>query len=281
MGRRSTIDLHCHTTASDGTLSPAEVVQRAADNGVRLLAVTDHDTVAGLAEAAGRAESLPLRLLPGVELSVTHDGHTLHVVGLGVDPGAPVLSALLETLQEERRERARRMAGKLAAIGIADAWERVRSAAGEGAVTRGHFADLLVETGHARSRDDAFRHYLRRGRRAYAAARWCTMERTVGAIRAAGGVAVLAHPAQYPLSGRGLGRAVDAFAAAGGEALEVVTGSGGKAAVSRCAAHARRLGLEGSVGSDFHTPGNPWLDLGRLDPLPEGIAPVWRRWIDG
>lgn len=279
MHRQPRVDLHCHSRASDGDLTPAAVVERAAGRGVDVLALTDHDTVAGVAEAAAAAAGHAVTLIPGAELSLAHREATLHVLALGVDPNAPGLARLLEQLQDARRLRARHMAERLERLRLAGAWERLQALAGDAVPTRVHVADLLVEADYSRDRRRAFRDYLRPGRPAYAEAPWSSLEDGIAAVRAAGGVAVLAHPGVYGLSARALGRVVDAFAAAGGEALEVVTGPRRDPITARAASHARRRGLLGSAGSDFHRPLERGPELGALAALPPDIPPVWERWL--
>ncbi|HYW04729.1 MAG TPA: PHP domain-containing protein [Gammaproteobacteria bacterium] len=275
----SRVDLHLHSDRSDGRLSPPELVALVAERGVETFALTDHDTVAGLDEAAIAASRQGLRLIPGVELSVTWEARELHVVGLGVDPACPTFRSGLARQSEARAERARRIGERLAHAGLPDAMEQACRLARDRHVSRSHFARVLVHGGHARDMAAAFRRYLARGRPGHVRAEWVPLEVAVGWVRAAGGVAVLAHPHRYGFTGRWMRRALEAFREAGGEAMEVACGGGGPGALSANAEHARRHGLEGSVGSDFHDPGNPWIRPGRVAPLPAGITPVWRRWV--
>jgi len=271
----SAIDLHAHSTASDGTLSPAELVRRAAAQGVRLLALTDHDTTDGLAEAAEAAAAAGVELVPGVELSTLWEGVEVHVVGLWIDPACPALRAGLAAQRERRGARARAMGERLARAGIPGAYEGARALAGGGVVNRSHFARYLAAAGRGRDPGDAFERYLRQGRPGYAPPEWVGLAEGVGWIRAAGGTAALAHPGRYRLPAGRLRRLAAAFREAGGEAVEVVCGGHTPAEVQVAAGLARRHGLAASVGSDFHAPGNPWRELGRLDPLPGGCVPVW------
>jgi predicted metal-dependent phosphoesterase TrpH len=270
------IDLHTHSSCSDGSLTPSELVDRAAAAGVRVLALTDHDTVDGLAEARAAAEGLGLRLVPGVELSACWRHQSIHVLGLWIDPDSAALKAALEGQAERRRTRMRRMCA---------AWSKMRLPGDEllaaveahpGIPTRSHLAAALVQQGHVRRIQDAFRKYLGRGRPAHVAADWPALEEIVGWVRAAGGVACLAHPARYLLSSGGRKHLAADFAAAGGTALEVVSGGNGAQNAPVCAALALSFGLRGSVGSDFHGPQLAWNPLGRLAKLPAGIDPVWR-----
>ncbi|ROR32258.1 PHP domain-containing protein [Inmirania thermothiophila] len=270
------VDLHTHTTASDGTLPPAAVVTLARSSGVGLLAVTDHDTVAGLAEARAAAQAGPV-LVTGVELSATWAGRTVHVVGLGIDPAEATLQGALAALREAREARAERMAGRLARLGETGTLEEARGLAAGAVLTRTHFARVLIRRGRARDVGQALRRFLGRGRPGYVAWRWPDLAETVAVIRAAGGRAVLAHPLRYRLSRPLLEALLREFAAAGGEAAEIVPGPRKGADLADLAAIVRRLGLAGSVGSDFHEPGMTPL-LGGTPPLPEGIPPVWAAW---
>ena len=269
-------DLHCHSTASDGRLSPTDLVARAHEHGVSVLALTDHDTVAGHAEAALAASACGLQLVPGIELSTRWDKHTMHVVGLGVDPRNPVLLQHVEWLGEVRRQRARDMGAKLAKLGFTGVYEQALAEAGEAEPTRPHFARALVEAGHVQTEGEAFKRYLRRGKPGYATAAWPDLEQTIAVIREAGGMAVLAHPHGYGWTGAWVRRILEAFVGCGGEALEVVCGGSTPNDIRDMSGHARRFGLYASQGSDFHSPATPWIELGRLAPMPADLKPVWQ-----
>lgn len=271
----SRVDLHCHSTASDGALTPAEIVARAAEAGVEQLALTDHDTLAGVGEAAAAARAAGMALIPGVELSVRWQQHPLHLVGLGIDVAAPALLAGLAELQRQRRERTLAIGAKLERFGVRDATARAIDAARGGQVTRTHFATLLVEDGVCRDFNRAFKQLLGAGRPGYVGADWVPLTDAINWIHAAGGVAVLAHPHQYRLGSSTRERLLAAFRDAGGDALEVCCGGSRPHEIDAAADAARRFGLRGSVGSDFHNPSQSWRALGRLAPLPHDIAPVW------
>lgn len=276
------IDLHCHSTASDGTLSPQQVVTRAAAAGVGLLALTDHDDLAGLESARRTAETAGVRLLDGVEVSVTWRERTVHVVGLDIDPGNTTLQEGLANLRAGRGARAERMAEGLAAAGIGDTLEgAARYVSNPGLVSRTHFARLLVARGVCKDVRGVFQRFLAEGKPGYVPHRWAALEEAIGWIRGAGGVAVLAHPGRYKYSGAAVRQLLREFKAAGGAALEVVTASHGPAQVTRFAALAREFGLLASAGSDFHDPDESMLDLGRLPALPARVEPLWARmgWI--
>jgi len=272
------IDLHCHSNVSDGVLPPAEVVARAAANGVHALALTDHDDVAGLAAPQAATEGTELALIPGVEISVTWSGQTVHIVGLRIDPVHPELAAGLHNIRMGRIERAQRMGDDLARSGIVGAYEGAYDfAANKQMVGRTHFARWLVAQGHAPDMRGAFRRFLTRGNPGYVEHQWTTLENAVGWIRASGGMAVIAHPGRYAFNARELHLLLDAFRALGGEGIEVITGSHHPSEYGKFADLARAFGLKASRGADFHAPGEG-IDIGRLPALPHYCQPVWQGW---
>lgn len=268
-------DLHCHSTASDGALSPTDLVSRAVEQGVNVLALTDHDTVDGLAEARKQANALNLRLINGIELSCTHLNQCLHIVGLNIDPANTVLQSGLATQQALRSERAIKIADKLAKKGIPDVYPQVLAAANGGEITRTHFAEYLLQNGYVDSMQAAFDRYLNKGKPAFVSTTWASLEEVVFWIVAAGGVAVLAHPLRYKLSCKWMNRALDVFKQAGGQGIEVVNGRGGIDEMRLAEQMAERHQLLASVGSDFHAPDSAYLELGRLAELPPKLTPVW------
>ncbi|MCV2215875.1 3',5'-nucleoside bisphosphate phosphatase [Thauera sp. Sel9] len=273
-------DLHCHSTVSDGWLEPAEVVARAKANGVELLALTDHDELGGLGIAAATAAELGLRFVPGVEISVSFADETIHVVGLGIDPREPGIVAGLQQIRSGRDARAARIGEALAAAGIHGALEGARRFARNPAlVSRAHFARHLVASGVMPDVRTVFDHYLVRGKPGFVDHEWASLEEAVGWIRAAGGVAVVAHPARYRLSNADMERLLDRFAAAGGEAIEVVSGAHSEDEMRRFATVARRRGLLASRASDFHGENESPVDLGCCNPLPPDLTPVWSRFL--
>lgn len=279
--RQSPVDLHLHSTASDGRLAPADVVARAARAGVKLMALTDHDTLDGLDAAAGAARVEGIDCRAGIELSARWARGVVHIVGLDLDPSAAVLVAGVARQQRERRQRADRIAERLARAGMADIRDRVATLASAGVPGRAHFARALVEAGHARDMPHAFDRYLQRGRPGYAPVDWATIDEVVGWIHRAGGLAVFAHPLRYRLSRGALRAAVQAFVTAGGDAIEVASGGGGRDDLAAASALAKRFGLEASIGSDFHDPDFPWIAIGRLPAVPPDLKPIWRRWGAG
>ncbi len=273
------IDLHTHSNRSDGSLTPTELVTRAAAAGIEVLALTDHDTVAGLAEAQRCAAGHGMSLVPGVEISASWRAQAIHVLGLWIDPAAAPLLDALDSQAERRRDRMRTMCARLGKLGLPGAELLAVVEAHPGLPTRTHLADAMVAGGHVKRTDEAFRKYLGAGKRANVAAEWPPLDKVVGWIRAAGGVAALAHPARYTLSPGARRQLLADFVAAGGAALEVVTGGNGAQHVEAVATLAVKYGLMGSVGSDFHNPEHTWNPLGRSLKLPDCVTPVWRSYF--
>jgi len=273
----SFIDLHLHSSQSDGILSPREVVRLAAANGVQMLALTDHDTTSGLEEGQATARQEGLDFVTGTELSASWGGRAIHVLGLAIDPAAPPLVAGLERTRALRCERARAMADRLKRHGLPGDELLAVAASATQVVTRTHLARALVERGIVRDAADAYAQWLGQGRPAHVAANFCALGEVVGWIRAAGGHAVIAHPLRYRLSAGARRSLLADFKAAGGAGVEVVTGGQSATLVEAGTGIALRAGLAGSVGSDFHDPAIPWNPPGRLANLPASVPPIWMR----
>lgn len=271
-------DLHSHSNASDGTLTPTELVTHARKMKVDVLALTDHDTTHGLDDALEAARLSGITLIPGVEISVTWQGHVVHIVGLGIDHRCQTLQEGLLRLQQIRADRALEMDRRLERKGIKGSYEGAKSHSGGHLVGRAHFARYLVEQGYAPDMRRVFQNYLGRGKPGYVPCEWASLEESLVWIQAAGGQAVVAHPARHPFTNAKLRRLLEAFKELGGVGLEVISGSHTRDDALSMARHARDLGLLGSSGSDYHGPENPWVELGRLHPLPEGITPIWHDW---
>lgn len=272
----SQFDLHSHSTCSDGLLKPLELIARAAQRGVATLALTDHDEVSGLAEARAAAAQQGIALINGVEISVTWNGHTLHVVGLHVDPENDELATGLAQIRSGRHCRAEAMASSLEQAGIAGSLEGARAHAGNPElVGRTHFARFLVEHGHARDLQSVFRKYLTGDKPGHVPHQWASLEQAVGWIRVSGGMPVLAHPGRYKLDNAQREALLTQFKDLGGAGVEVVTGSHTAQQFTSWGRYARHYGLLASVGSDFHGPGESYRDLGELPALPNGCTPVW------
>lgn len=270
-------DLHCHSTVSDGLLAPAELARRAKANGVELWALTDHDEIGGLDEARAEAAAVGLAFVNGVEISVSWgEDQTVHIVGLGFDPTYPPLVDGLAQVRGGRDSRAARMAAELDKVGIRGAYEGALKYVGNPAlISRSHFARYIVELGHAKDVKSVFDWWLAKGKPGYVAHAWATLEDAVGWIHGAGGVAVIAHPGRYRLTKAQLRELFVAFKNLGGEGIEVLSGSHGEEEMRECARIAREFGFLASRASDFHGPGESWIDLGKLPNLPEDLTPVW------
>lgn len=257
-------------------LAPAALVRRAASRGVSLLALTDHDDTGGLAEAAQVASEVNIVLVPGVEISVTWNGQTLHVLGLDIDPRAPELVDGLSSIRHSRGERAIRIASQLDAVGVAGSLAgATRHAGNSAAIGRSHFARFLVEHKHVRNSSDAFRRYLGTGRCGYVPPCWPELAQAIGWIHSAGGQAVLAHPDRYRLAPRVMQSLFEAFGQSAGDAIEI--SSDGRFKASAQIRLARRFGFALSSGSDFHAPGKNVADLGDVTEIPDGVPAVWQR----
>lgn len=274
------VDLHSHSTASDGTLSPTDLVNQASTAGVDMLALTDHDTTTGIVEAVMTADPLDLMLIPGIEVSVTWNAHVVHIVGLGIDIENRQLQEGLKALCEFRDWRAVQIGDRLAQAGIEGAYEGAKALSNGRLISRSHFARFLVEKGHAPDVRRVFKRFLTHGKPGHVAGRWASLEDAVTWIHGAGGQAVIAHPARYPFTRTKLRRLIAEFKEIGGEALEVVSGSQSSDENQTMARHARDFELLGSAGSDYHGPESPWTGLGRVSPMPDGVTPIWQSWQD-
>lgn len=274
----STIDLHCHSTISDGILPPAELVAHAASHGVKVLALTDHDDTSGLDIARATAEPLGVQLINGVEISVTWKRRTVHIVGLKIDPDYAPLKQGLEAIREGRHTRAGHMAASLDKIGIPDSLKGAYEYAKEGIISRMHFARFLVEKGHAKDAKSVFKKYLVKGKPGYFEHEWASLEQAVTWIKDSGGIAVIAHPGRYELGRTNMLLLIEEFRALGGKALEVVTGSHTPPMYQEYAKYANMFGLLASQGSDYHGKGASYMEMGCLPPLPKGCVPVWHDW---
>jgi 3',5'-nucleoside bisphosphate phosphatase len=269
-------DLHAHTIYSDGTLTPADLIARAHNNRVRVLALTDHDATDGLREATTAAEQAGMRLVPGVEISATWQRQTVHVLGLCIDAGNAALQQGLARLRASRVWRAQEIGRRLKKKNIDGAYDAVCGLVRGAVISRTHFASFLVTQGYVPTSGQAFQQYLGRGRAAYVPGQWADLAEAVAWIRGAGGVPVLAHPARYKLTASKLRRLLQEFKECGGQAIEVLSGSQSPAEAEHLTRLAVELEFYASTGSDYHGPEKPWVELGRLPPLAPNLTPVWR-----
>ncbi len=272
------VDLHCHSNVSDGALAPAEVARRAAGRGVDVWALTDHDQLGGLAQAREAALAAGMRFIDGVEISVTWRGSTIHVVGLRIDPSNATLSAGLAMVRGGRIERAKQIGRELKDAGIDGAFDgALAHAENPEMLGRTHFARYLAQVGAVEGMKDAFRKYLVPGKPGYVPHQWAALTEAVRWIRAANGQAVLAHPGRYSLSAAALDALLAEFRAAGGEAIEVVTGSHSPEQYRQFGAIAAQQQFCASRGSDYHGP-DEGAEFGSLPPLDPALRPLWHDW---
>lgn len=270
------VDLHCHSTASDGLLPPAEVARRAAANGVDMLSLTDHDDLSGLPAARLVADEVGMRFVNGVEISIEWGGLQVHIIGYAFDADDQALNDGLASIRSGRISRARRMASELETVGIGGCFDgAMRFAENPNLISRAHFARYLVESGVCKDVRSVFESYIVPGCPGYVDHRWATLEESVGWILGAGGVAAVAHPGRYKFSRPEMRLMLDEFKRCGGQAIEIVSGSHSAENVSVFSRLAREYGFLASCGSDFHGPGESYIDLGKLGPLPPGLTPVW------
>ncbi len=275
-------DFHCHSTYSDGTLTPTEIVERASLRGVKVLALTDHDDTEGLDEARSAAQLLNMKFVNGVEISVSWRKHTLHIVGLDIDPAYEPLQTGLRAVRSGRLERARKMGDELARAGIGGVFQgALKFATNQNMVGRTHFARYLVEAGYCRDVKSVFNRYLATGKPGYVPHQWANLADAISWIVGSGGVAVLAHPGRYMVGRHSMGKQtmhelLGEFTELGGGALEVVTGSHTQEQYAEFSRYADEFNLLSSCGSDFHGPNESYRDLGRLPDLPLICRPVWQ-----
>lgn len=269
------IDLHLHTTASDGSLSPSEVVRLAKAHDIELIAITDHDTVSGLNEAISEADALSVKIVTGIEFSCVWGKHDIHIVGLGFDPSHPSISKAIGLLDSIRVDRASRIARRLQRCGFGDVWEYMVEKHGTQKLSRPDFARFLVDSGYCKNEKRAFKQYLTYGKPAYVKSDWPAMECVVEWIIQAGGIAVVAHPQHYKMNSGTQKRFFDAFVESGGRAVEVISAGVGRDQINHLNSLCRHYDLMASVGSDFHGTNTPWINFGNLPVLPHGLKPVW------
>jgi predicted metal-dependent phosphoesterase TrpH len=271
-------DLHCHSTVSDGLLSPAELVAHATKRGVKVLALTDHDDLGGLQAAREAALEHGIQFINGVEISVTWKRRTLHIVGLKVDIHNVPLKAALDKVRTGRDERAQQMGADLARVGIHGAYEGAKLLAKQSIITRTHFARFLVDNGHAKDTKSVFKKYLVKGKPGFKEHEWMDLKTAVGLIKGAGGQAVIAHPGRYDLGTINMLLLMHEFRSLGGTAIEVVTGSHTPPQYQQFAKIAHKFSLKSSLGSDFHGSGISYMEMGCIPDLPEICVPVWDDW---
>jgi predicted metal-dependent phosphoesterase TrpH len=274
------VDLHCHSNVSDGVLAPAAVAAYAHKDGVDVWALTDHDEISGIKAARAAATSLGMRFVPGVEISTTWAGETVHIVGVQIDEDNQALVQGLKSGRSGRDARGREIGAQLAQAGIPGAYEgALKYVDNPDLMSRTHFARYLVEIGACASTSEVFRKYLTEGKPGWVPHRWATVEQAVTWIRGAGGIPIIAHPGRYRFTPLMEGALFDEFKQLGGNAIEVVTGSHTPEQYPVYAELARRYGFLASRGTDFHAPGESRVEFAALPPLPSGVTPVWHDWF--
>ncbi|MFT0211214.1 PHP domain-containing protein [Pseudomonas sp. F1_0610] len=274
------IDLHCHSTASDGVLTPDSLVLRAYEKGVKVLALTDHDTVEGLALARDTANKLGIQLINGIEFSATHLGATVHILGYDFRLNDPAILSACERLKQARWSRAIEIAERLAKKGMGNALEgaiavQAERGESENAPARPHFAQFLVNQGYVKDFSEAFRKWLGAGKVGDVKQHWPCMEQVLETLHQANAWISLAHPYQYNFTRTKRRRLVSDFAALGGHALEVSNGMQPAEEVGVLSILAREFQLMGSAGSDFHLP-KPWSELGVYRPFANDLPALWQ-----
>lgn len=274
----SMIDLHCHSHFSDGLHDPAFLIEKALAANLQLLALTDHDTVAGLEALQEAAKNHPITVVNGIEFSTRWKKYDIHILGFLIDPAHPALIKCIQQQNESRILRAQEISQRLAACGLNDAFKKACDLAGHERVGRPHFAKLLVEEGMAADMKTAFRRFLGRGRIAYVTTQWASVTEAVEVINQAGGQAVIAHPLKYDLTRTRLLELVLEFKSAGGLGLEVISGDMSLAQIQEMASLCLRFDLLASSGSDYHGENLSRISLGRQRQLPLNCKPIWQQW---
>ncbi len=263
------IDLHTHSTASDGSMSPAELVKHAKDSGLRAVALTDHDTISGLSEAREQAAVTDIELVNGVELAAWLDDTELHIVGLDIDDTLPEFKNAMEEMQQIREDRNIKMVGLMAAAGVDITIEKLHEKEGDGVLTRANFARYLISAGFVSSINEAFDKYLSPGKPFYLPRKKLMPERAISLIKSAGGIPILAHPMYYKLDRQVLENYLGTLKDMGIEGIEAYYSTNTPEDDEYTLGLAKRFGLKVSGGSDFHGTYKPAISIGtgmgRLD----------------
>ena len=276
-GQPALIDYHCHTQASDGLLTPQELIAHAQQRGLVELAITDHDTLAGY-RAVQALTPATLRLIPAAEWSGQWQGASIHIVSLNIQPEQPATQALEQSQLAVRAKRAQLICERLQQQGCADVWPSARKLAGRDSLGRPHIAKALVALGYVSTEAVAFQRYLGAGKLGDVKACWPSIDELCQAIAQMGGVAVLAHPHKYKLTRSKLQRLLDHFRQVGGSAVEVAIPGMHPDLCRWLTRYCQQYQLLASTGSDFHGPVSAWSDLGLVPAMPNGLTPVWSAW---
>ncbi len=257
------IDLHLHTTASDGTDTPAETVEKAAALGLAAVALADHDTVSGVAEARRAGERLGVEVVPGIEVSSDYRDNNIHVLGYFLDPESPALQPVLDWVRIERIARNEYVVNRMADDGIDISVEELRREYPDAVLGRPHMAELLMKKGYVSSVKEGFERYLGEGSKYYLPKRRISLARAIETIRAAGGVPVLAHPLQYGYPLGEVTEMIEYAVSLGVRALECFYSEHSPEQERWLLAQAERYALGVSGGSDWHGSRKPWIQMGR------------------
>ena len=276
--RFSNIDLHCHSYMSDGTLSPTDVVERAHSKGVERLSLTDHDTIAGLAEATKKADELGIELIPGIEISCLWNKASVHILAYSFALDCPVMKQVQVHQSDLRLGRAREICERLQKKGLPPTFDAATALSFEGIPGRPHFAQALVDMELVGSIGEAFKLHLGSGKAGDVKSIWPSLETAMSRIADANATAVIAHPRKYDFSLTKLRELIVDFQSLGGQGMEVVVSGQKPGEVGMLGDMCQRFGLYGSVGSDFHSPKWSWAELGRVQVLPDSVRPVWELW---
>lgn len=266
-------DLHSHTLASDGALTPLELLQRAVEKGVGALAITDHDTIDAYRELPAKPDNI--ELIAGIEFSTQWQNNGVHVLGLNIDLHSDAIISGAEFQSGARLTRAEIIGEKLAKKGIEDAFAGAKNLANGSYIGRPHFARYLIDIGKVSDIQAAFKKYLGAGKAGDVKQHWADLAQIIEWIRGAGGIAVLAHPLKYKLTSTKLKRLLDDFQQAGGQGVEVVSGRQLPYQTQYMAQVCEQKNLLASCGSDFHRPSKHWAELGAFPCLPDNVTPVW------
>lgn len=273
------VDLHSHSSRSDGRLSPADLVSLAAEQEVSLFALTDHDTLDGITEASQKAKDLGISFVNGVELSTQWKGIPLHMVALNFDPDNPAVLSVVEKNQLIRLDRARRIADLLVKQGLPDLFDEAVALAGESQLGRPHFASLLVEKGFVKDSNKAFDRYLGNKKLGQLRDVWPELEDVLTSLSGQDIELVLAHPKRYPLTVTKLKRLLADFKKWGGTGMEVASGNERPDSVRLLERLSVEFGLKASVGSDYHGPFGPWMQVGKYTPIHGSkVDLIWQNW---
>lgn len=257
-------DLHTHTTASDGSDSPVELVQKAAQAGLKAVAITDHDTVAGIQEGLEAGGQFNIEVIPGVELSAKSDKGNMHILGYFIDVSANSLQEVLATVQQARAERNPAILSKLVDLGLPVDMEEVKELAGEGQVGRPHIARVMVQKGYVKSVGEAFNKYLKKGGPAYAPKSILEPADAITAIHKGGGVAVLAHPISLEPSGpEELAAIIKKMVDYGIDGIECYYSEYTPQFTELCLSLTQKFALVPTGGSDYHGKAKPYIRLGK------------------